>query len=153
LTELDPLVADIGFIGEFVHTLDDKGRLTLPARYRDALARGVIITRGFDKCLAIYPIATWTELAKKVNALQLASLRARQFRRHILSGGAEDTLDSAGRILIPAMLRMYAQLNGEVVIAGSGRYLEVWNSDLWQAQMRDFRDGAIDPETWAEFGI
>lgn len=149
----DRPAAAIGFMGEFAHTLDDKGRLTLPARYRDVLTPGVVITRWFDRCLAIYPIATWAEFARRLGQLQVADAKARQFRRLVLSGAVDDVPDSAGRILIPAYLRDYAHLNGEVVIAGNGPYLEVWNADLWQSQIRDFREGTIDPQTWAAFGI
>jgi MraZ protein len=153
LSGFDRPIAAIGFMSEFVHSLDDKGRLTLPAKYRDVLAPGVVIARWFDDCLAIYPVATWAELARKLGELQVADEKARLFRRFILTGGVDDVPDSAGRILIPAYLREYAHLNGEVVIAGNGPYLEVWNPDLWQGQMRAFRDGTIDPQTWAAFGI
>ncbi len=153
MAEAERPAATIGFMTEFVHTLDDKGRLTLPAKYRDVLAAGVVISRWFDGCLAIYPIATWAELVRKLSLLPVADSKARNFRRFILSGAADDVPDSAGRILIPPYLRDYAHLNGNVIVAGNGPYLEVWNADRWQHQLREFSDGTIDPQTWAEFGI
>jgi MraZ protein len=113
--------------------MDSKGRLAIPARYREALAEGVILTRGIDRCLALYPVAAWTPLAQKVAALPLTDADARTFRRLVFSAAADLVLDGQGRILIPPDLRRYAELEREALVVGVDTSIEIWSPARWEA--------------------
>ena len=141
------------FLGEFSHTIDDKGRLTLPAKFRADFASGIVVTRGIDRCLFAFPQAAWQVLAQKVSSLPLAESQAREFRRLLFSGASDDTPDKQGRVLIPQYLREYANLNGEVIIAGLDTHVEIWNPDAWNKAREGFESGALDVEHWAKLGI
>jgi MraZ protein len=91
------------FLGEYAHTIDDKGRLTLPAKYRAELASGVVVTRGIDKCLFVFPMDEWKKLSDKVSALPLTDTQARDFRRLLFSGANDAELDKQGRVLLPSI--------------------------------------------------
>jgi MraZ protein len=121
------------FLGRFAHNLDAKGRLAIPARYRDALAEGVVLTRGIDRCLALYPLAAWRPLAEKVSALPLTDADARNFRRLVFAEAADLNLDGQGRILIPPDLRRYAGLEREALVIGVDTSIEIWSPERWQA--------------------
>jgi MraZ protein len=122
------------FLGEYEHTIDDKGRLTVPSKFRDELAGGLVVTRGIDRCLLIYPIAEWMRLFERVSALPLNDRRVRAFRRRFFSAASDATPDNQGRVLIPPRLREYAGLNGNVIVAGAGAYVEVWNPEQWAGE-------------------
>ncbi len=141
------------FLGEFVHTIDRKGRLTLPAKFRPGLASGVVVTRGMDRCLVIYPMAEWERLSQRISALPITDKRARDFRRLVFSGAADVMPDRQGRILIPAYLREYANLDGEVVVAGLNTYIEVWNPQAWQEVRQSVEDVTTNLEQWASLEI
>lgn len=141
------------FLGEFNHTIDDKGRLTIPARYRPALATGIVVTRGLDGCLALYDTAGWDALAEQVDALPVTDRRARDFRRFIFGSAAEATPDRQGRVLVPAYLRQYAGIDGEVTIVGMNTFIEIWNRETWQAMRQDVENDEGNAERWAELGI
>lgn len=133
------------FLGRFEHNVDTKGRLALPARYRDRLAEGVVVTRGFDPCLLVYPMASWLPLAERVSELSISDPDVRQLRRMLFAEAADVQLDKQGRILVPAELRSYAELERESIVVGMHTFIEIWNPDRWQAQ-RDRLDhdaGAI----------
>jgi len=119
------------FFGEFEHTIDDKGRLTIPARFRDELAEGMFVTRGLDGCLFAYPLDRWRALDEKVATLPLTKRNARYFSRLIYSG-SECKLDKQGRILLPSSLRQHAAIGNEVVIIGVNSRLEIWSKARWQ---------------------
>jgi MraZ protein len=119
------------FIGEFAHTFDDKGRLTIPAKFRDELAGGVVVTRGIDCCLLVFPRPVWDTLAERINKLPLTDPNARNFRRHMFSGAADFVPDRQGRVLIPQGLREYARLDGEAVVIGLYDRLEIWDPLQW----------------------
>jgi MraZ protein len=121
------------FLGRYAHNLDAKGRLAIPARYREALAEGVILTRGIDRCLALYPLAAWTPLAEKVAALPLTDGDARTFRRLVFSAASDLALDGQGRILIPPDLRRYAELEREALVVGVDTSIEIWSPARWEA--------------------
>ena len=141
------------FLGEFVHTIDDKGRLTIPARFRAGLAEGLVATRGIDRCLVIYPLDEWERLASQVSALPMTDRRARAFRRLVFANASDAVPDKQGRILIPPRLREYASLDGEVVVTGLNTYIEVWNHDAW-AEERDHIEGYdVDIDEWVALGI
>lgn len=131
------------FLGRHHHSLDAKGRLAIPARFRDELAAGVVLTRGIDRCLSLYPLAAWEPLAAKVNALPLSDPDARAFRRLVFSEAVDLLLDGQGRILLPPELRAYAGIEREVVVIGVNAYLEIWSPERWAAVSTDIdNDGA-----------
>jgi MraZ protein len=118
-------------LGEYNHTLDTKGRMAIPAKFRDKLTAGAIITRGIDNCLFVFANVEWEELAKKLIALPLAQSNSRAFVRLMLAGATDVTLDVQGRILIPDYLRKYAGLKKDVTVAGLYNRIEVWDRDSW----------------------
>ncbi len=119
------------FLGRYAHNLDAKGRLAIPARYRDALAEGVILTRGIDRCLALYPLEAWRPLAEKVAALPLTDADARNFRRLVFAEAADLSLDGQGRVLVPPELRRYAGLEREALVVGVDTSIEIWSPERW----------------------
>jgi MraZ protein len=141
------------FLGEFNHTVDEKGRMTIPARFRPDLAQGVVVTRGLDGCLALYPNAEWERLAQKVNALPLTDRRARDFRRFMFGSASEAVPDRQGRVLIPVYLRDYANVDGEVTVVGMNTYIEIWNPETWQTMRQGVEIDDDNVERWAELGI
>ncbi len=123
------------FLGEFEHSIDDKGRVAIPARFREELSAGMVLTRGFDACLQAFPRPIWEELAKKVSGLSLGNPEARNLRRMLFSNAAEVEVDRQGRILVPQNLREYAGLAEQVVISGMDTYFEIWAVDRWRSVM------------------
>jgi MraZ protein len=119
------------FAGEFEHTVDDKGRLTIPAKFREALADGIYLIRGLDGCLFAYPPDAWQQIADQIASRPLTESSARSFSRMFYSS-TECRLDKQGRILIPAQLREYAAIENEAVIIGMNSRLEVWSKDRWR---------------------
>lgn len=142
------------FLGEFEHTIDDKGRVAVPARFREELGEGLVLTRGFEHCLQVFPRSVWQALAQRISALSLGNEEARSLRRLIFSGAAEVELDRQGRILIPQNLREYAGLTDQVVIAGLNTYFEIWSHSGWHGVLDtlDTNAGAI-AEQLAALGI
>jgi MraZ protein len=141
------------FLGEFNHTVDEKGRVTIPARFRPPLAQGGFVTRGIDGCITLYPNGEWENLAKKVNDLATTDRRVRDLRRFIFGSASEAAPDRQGRILIPAYLRQYAHIEGEVTVVGNNTYVEIWNPETWQAVRQDVENDEGNAERWAELGI
>ncbi|MBA2278460.1 MAG: division/cell wall cluster transcriptional repressor MraZ [Chloroflexia bacterium] len=121
------------FLGRYSHNLDAKGRLAVPARFRETLADGVVLTRGIDRCLTLYPMSTWQPLAERVSALPLSDPNARNFRRMVFAEAVDLELDSQGRILVPPELRRYAGLEREAIVVGVNTSIEVWSPAQWQA--------------------
>lgn len=120
------------FIGEYTHAIDDKGRISLPAKFRSTLQEGVVITRGLDHCLFVYPQKEWGTLAEKLSLLPLSQKDSRAFARLMLAGAWDAELDSQGRVMLPPYLRQYAKLGKQVVIAGLYNRLEMWDEAAWQ---------------------
>lgn len=121
------------FVGEYHHTIDDKGRLAMPAKMRRDLEDGAVVTRGVDRCLFVYSRQEWQKLAEKIAALPLADPKARSFSRTMLAGAMEVEFDKFGRVLLPGYLRDYADLKGEVVVAGLFNRIELWSKSAWTA--------------------
>jgi MraZ protein len=142
------------FLGEFEHTIDDKGRVAIPARFREAVSDGLVLTRGFEHCLQAFPRAVWQSLAERISALSLGNQEARNLRRLIFSGAAEVEIDRQGRVLIPQNLREYANLSEQVVIAGLNTHFELWSHERWHSVLGslDENAGAI-AEQLAALGI
>ena len=118
-------------LGEYRHNLDTKGRMAIPAKFRDKLTAGAIITRGIDNCLFVFANAEWETLAQKLIALPLAQANSRAFVRLMLAGASDVEIDNQGRILIPDYLRKYAGLKKEVVVAGLYNRVEIWDREAW----------------------
>jgi len=119
------------FTGEYRHTVDDKGRLAVPAKFRAQLGDGAVVSRWLDACLAIHTESGWEALAAKVAALPVTDQYARRFQRHIFAGAAEVELDRQGRILVPAFLRDEIDLSTEAVVVGSRDHAEIWVPATW----------------------
>ena len=138
------------FLGRNSHNLDEKGRLALPARYREELRDGVVITRGFDNCLLVYPMAAWAPLAERVSALSIGDPDVRLLRRMLFANATDLLLDRQGRILVPAELRTHAGLEREAVVVGMHSFIEIWSPEGWAAQDELVeRDGASIAEKLA----
>lgn len=121
------------FIGEYQHIIDPKKRLALPSKFRKELGSKVVVTRGLDKCLFVYPAKIWKELAEKLGTLPMGESTTRSFVRLMLAGAVDVDLDSQGRVLLPEYLKEYAGLDKEVVVAGLFNRLEIWDENKWAA--------------------
>lgn len=120
------------FIGEYTHTIDEKRRLAIPSKFRRALGKKAVITRGLENCLVLYPLNEWQALAEKLASLPTSRGEARSFTRLMLAGAMDTALDNLGRILIPDYLKKYAALEKNVAIIGLGNRIEVWDEKRWQ---------------------
>ena len=127
------------FLGEYQHTLDPKGRVILPAAFREELGDGLVITIGMDHCLTVHPRADWARVVEGLRALRTTDRRERMFARMLLSSAHPEALDKQGRITIPGRLRDYAALAKDVTVVGSDARIELWNTSNWA----DYRDQAM----------
>lgn len=119
------------FMGEYQHTIDTKGRLIVPSKFREHLGRSFVLTRGLDNCLFGYPMDEWKILEEKLKALPVTKKDARAFTRFFFSGATEVEIDKTGRINIPASLRQYAKVEKECVVIGVSGRIEIWAKSLW----------------------
>ncbi len=133
---------NIMLIGEYLHTLDAKKRLSLPVKFRKEVGRKVVITRGLDTCLFMFPEKTWNKIAEKLSSLPFGQADTRGMSRFILSGAVETEVDSAGRILMPDFLKDFADLRSRVVLAGVSDRIEIWNEKTWEEYKRRIEKGA-----------
>ena len=124
------------FLGEYLHTLDTKKRISLPVKFRKEVGRKVVITRGLDNCLFVYSQRSWEKISAKLGELSMGQADQRGFNRFLLSGAVEVDVDSIGRILIPDFLKDFASLRNKVVITGVNDRIEVWNERLWNEYKR-----------------
>ena len=134
------------FTGEYRHTVDDKGRIAVPAKFRVQLGAGAVVSRWLDACLAIHTTEGWEALAAKVAALPITDQSARRFQRLIFAGAAEVELDRQGRILLPAYLREHIDLGNDAVVVGSRDHAEIWVPSTWAA----YAQGLEDPDGLAQ---
>jgi MraZ protein len=134
------------FTGEYRHAVDDKGRVAVPVRFRLELTGGALVSKWIDGCLAIHPRVAWDALATRVGALPVTDAGARVFQRYIFGAAFEVDLDRQGRLVIPAVLREFAQLEAEAVVVGSRDHLELWSPQRWAA----YSARMDDPEVLAE---
>jgi MraZ protein len=142
------------FLGQFQHNLDDKGRLMIPARYRDLLATGgAYITQGFDKCLMVMSEAYFKQVYDRISAMNLADPMARLLRRLILSNAYPVEVDKVGRILVPQNLRQAVTLESEAILAGQGEYFEVWTPAAWNEQMAQLQDTETNNQRFAALDL
>ena len=130
-------------LGEYEHALDDKNRLTLPAKFREAFSQGVFVAKGIDPCLLVYPPGEWNRFVELGLApLNPFSREARQMSRFMFAGATDTELDRQGRIMIPPPLVEHAKLSREVVIAGVRDHLEIWDRAAWRKQLKEVEGSA-----------
>ena len=134
------------FTGEYRHTVDEKGRIAVPAKFRAQLGAGAVVSRWLDACLAIHTTQGWESLAAKVAALPITDQNARRFQRLIFAGAAEVELDRQGRVLLPAYLREHIDLGTEAVVVGSRDHAEIWVPATWAT----YAQGLEDPDELAQ---
>ncbi|MBI4094854.1 MAG: division/cell wall cluster transcriptional repressor MraZ [Candidatus Liptonbacteria bacterium] len=141
-------------LGEYQHNLDSKGRVAIPAKFREKLTAGAIITRGLDNSLFVFANKEWEALAGKLVALPLAQANSRAFARLMLAGAMDVELDHQGRILVPDYLRKYAGLKKQVVVAGLYNRIEIWDHATWE-RYKQKTEGASDEiaEKLGQLGI
>jgi MraZ protein len=143
-------------LGQYSFTLDIKGRLTMPSRFREELPDKLIITKGFDQCVAVYPIQVWRTLTQKISELPLTDYRGRELRRLLFSEAVDFELDKQGRMLIPDRLREFAglELSSEVLIVGLETIIELWNPQTWEVKDSQRREAmAEDPALWSGLNV
>ena len=132
------------FIGEYHHSLDDKGRLIIPSKFRDDLGGKFIITRGIENCIFVYSEASWTKITNQLESLPFTKKDARAFIRFFLSGATIAEFDKQGRINITSPLISYAKINKECVIIGTGDRLEIWSEESWSDFFTSAKDSMSD---------
>jgi MraZ protein len=141
-------------IGEYLHTLDSKKRLSLPAKFRKEVGKKVVVTRGLDACLFMFPEKAWKAIAEKLEKLPFGQSDTRGMSRFLLAGATETEVDGAGRILIPDYLKDFADLRSRVVLAGVSDRVEIWNEKTWEEYKRRIEKGADQmAQTLGELGI
>lgn len=119
-------------LGEYQHSIDDKGRIAIPAKFRKMLAGGVVVTKGIDACLYLYPLDEWGKLAEKLSRLPINQADSRAFSRMMLAGASHAEIDSQGRILVPDYLRTYAKIRTRAIIVGLYNRAEIWDEEAWR---------------------
>lgn len=130
------------FTGEYTHTLDDKRRISVPSAFRDELDGEVVLTRGLDNCIFLFPQQQWGQIAEELSQLSFGDADSRGLNRFLLSGAREVSLDNSGRMLIPEFLADFADLEGEAVFAGVNTRIELWAKDRWDDYTEDVESQA-----------
>lgn len=120
------------FMGEYNHTIDAKGRLIVPSKFRESLGDEFVVTKGMDGCLFVYDNTEWSKFEEKLRSLPMIDKEARQFTRYFLAGAASVEVDKQGRILIPSVLREFSELQKDVVLIGVGSRVEIWSKERWE---------------------
>jgi len=120
------------FLGEYKHSVDEKGRLAVPFKFRSSLKSGAVVTRGLDNCLFLYPQAEWKKFADKLSKLSITQADSRAFARHMLSGAMDVKTDKQGRIVLPDYLRKFSNIKKKAVMAGLSNRVEIWNEEDWE---------------------
>lgn len=142
------------FLGEYHHSIDDKGRIALPVKFRAAFAQGTVITRGLDGSLFLFPQEEWDKLALKLANLPLGKANTRAFARLMLAGAMDALLDKQGRVVVPEYLRDYAAIKKNIVVAGLYNRLEIWDSEKWSAYKQQTEGEAVElAEQLGELGL
>ena len=141
------------FLGQYEHTVDEKGRLTIPARYRELLENGAYITQGLEQNLLVLPAILFDQMRLKIAETSFTDLKARQLRRLIFSGAELLEIDRAGRILVPQFLRQAKHLDGAAVIVGAGEYFEIWPVAEWSEQQKELLDPLANQERFSGLNL
>ncbi|QRV02768.1 division/cell wall cluster transcriptional repressor MraZ [Arcanobacterium phocisimile] len=134
------------FLGTYEPRLDDKGRLILPAKFRDQLANGLVVTRGQEHCLYVFPFAEFENILERLRQAPMTSKEARTYTRVFLSGANDQVPDKQGRITLPAALRGYAGLERDLAVIGSGDHVEIWDAQAWESFLATSEDEFADRE-------
>ena len=140
------------FMGEYNHTIDAKGRLIVPSKFREALGDTFVVTKGLDGCLFVYDNEEWQAFEEKLRSLPITNKEARQFARFFLAGAAEVEVDKQGRILVPNILREFAQISKDVVLIGVASRIEIWSKERFE-RMASFEDMDEIAEHMAQLGL
>ena len=140
------------FMGEYNHTIDAKGRLIVPSKFRETLGDTFVVTKGLDGCLFVYDNKEWNAFEEKLKSLPLTNKEARQFARFFLAGAAEVEVDKQGRILVPNILREFAQISRDVVLIGVASRIEIWSKERFEGIVT-FEDMDEIAEHMAELGL
>jgi MraZ protein len=141
------------FLGQYVHSIDSKSRLTVPVRFRAALASGAYVMQGFERNLMVYTTESFERLAKRAFSHTMTDPEVRALRRLIFGGAKQINLDSAGRLLLPTFLQDYAGIENEATIVGTGEYFEIWNPDNWEKELIAVTDPESNAERFASFDL
>ena len=141
------------FLGRYEHTIDEKGRLTIPARYRDLLVEGAFVTQGFDRNLMVLTPSSFDQVYAYVNQISLTNPNARQLKRMIFSSAERVEVDKVGRILIPQFQREFAQLESRAILVGSGDYFEIWSPQDWDRQNLALQNTEANEDRFAAFDL
>ncbi|WP_071130819.1 division/cell wall cluster transcriptional repressor MraZ [Enterococcus timonensis] len=142
------------FMGEFQHTIDPKGRLTMPAKFREALGEKFVVTRGLDGCLFGYPLSEWEQMETKFEQMPVSKKDARTFVRYFYSSATECEIDKQGRINIPSSLRTHATLSKNCVVIGVSNRIEIWDETRWQTFSADAEENFDEiAENMIDFGF
>ncbi|MDO5713736.1 MAG: division/cell wall cluster transcriptional repressor MraZ [Tissierellia bacterium] len=141
------------FIGEYQHTLDSKGRVIIPGKFRYELGEEFVITKGLDSCLFVYPMEEWRVLEQKLKQLPMTNRDARAFVRFFFSGASIVSTDKQGRVLIPQSLRNYSQLEKDAIIIGVATRMEIWDANTWNAYNEEDLSYESIAERMSELGI
>ncbi len=142
------------FFGQFYHNLDDKGRLTVPSRFREFLnPGGAFVMQGFEKNLMVFPAPTFQVISRRVQAMNMTDPKARLLRRLVYSNTDRVEMDKAGRFLLPQFLRQYANLQTGVVVVGSGDYFEIWSPEDWAAQSELLQDVQANADRFSALSL
>ena len=136
--------------GEFQYSVDDKGRVIIPPSFRDFVTDGMVVTRGLEGCLYVFPLTNWNTITSKLTDLPLIDAGSRNFVRFFYSGASKAKIDAAGRITVPATLRNFAKLENNVVVAGAPNRLELWNEAQWESNLAAVQAQPPAPELLAE---
>ena len=141
------------FLGQYQHSLDAKGRLIVPARFRDDLAEGGFVTRGFDRCLMVMTVDYFEAVYQRINSMNLADPATRELRRLFFANAYSITPDKIGRINLPQDLRRFAQIESDTTVAGQGEYFEIWLPSLWQTQMTTLENAEANIERFSALDL
>jgi MraZ protein len=141
------------FLGHYAHNLDEKGRLTIPAKYRPHLAEGLVATRGPKRQIVLFPLSEWRTLTERVDALPKLDEKASNTRRLLYAFAEDLVMDKQGRILISPGLREYAHIDNEVVVTGLNTHIELWEPAAWREVESHFEDGSFTEGYYATLGI
>jgi len=141
------------FLGRFEHTIDEKGRITVPARFREYLSEGAYVTQGFDRNLSVLPAPAFRQMYENVNEMSMTDPTARQLKRFIFSNAVQCDFDRAGRMLLPQYLREQANLDGNAILVGVGDYFEIWSPQNWAKQSELLQDTEATTQRFAALNL
>lgn len=136
--------------GEYRYAVDDKGRVVVPPAFRDFVEDGMVLTRGMEGCLYVFPMSAWSRIEQRLEELPLTDRDARNFVRFFYSGAAKAKVDSAGRVTLPPTLRTFAHAQGAVIVAGAPNRLEIWSEERWNANLESVIEEPPAPELLRE---